>query len=185
MSVVTPVEVEEGNSSTREFDIVIQLSASTIVPIGRDIVYTVALQDGTATGECNTKSAHLYFTTLVVSLFSFHSVLSISLTGGSDYQNLSPTEITFARGVDSGGSSRVVTVQIIGDTDGEPDETLTLLITPSNPDNDDGLTQTLTIIDDERKHTLLILCGWLFICIIIIIIVVMTIGNSFEIVIIY
>jgi hypothetical protein len=120
VSVVTPVEVEEGNSSTREFDIVIQLSASTIVPIDRDIVYTVALQDGTA-------------------------------TGGSDYQNLSPTEITFARGVDNGGSSRVVTVQIIGDTDGEPDETLTLLITPSNPDNDDGLTQTLTIIDDEPK----------------------------------
>ena len=149
---VTPVEVEEGNSSTRGLNIVIQLSAS-MIPIDRDIVYTVALQDGTATGEYNTMFAHLYCTTLVVSLFSFHSVLSISLTGGSDYQNLSPTEITFVRGADAGGSSRIVTVQIIGDTDSEPDETLTLLITPSNPQNDDGLTQTLTIIDDERKHT--------------------------------
>ena len=146
---VTPVEVEEGNSSMREFHIVIQLSVS-MIPIDRDIVYTVELQDGTATGEYN---AHLYCTTLVVSLFSFHSVLSISLTGGSDYQNLSPTEITFVRGTDAGGSSRIVTVQIIGDTDSEPDETLTLVITPSNPQNDDGLTQTLTIIDDERKHT--------------------------------
>ena len=65
---VTPVEVEEGNSSMREFHIVIQLSVS-MIPIDRDIVYTVALQDGTATGEYNTMFAHLYCTTLVVSLF--------------------------------------------------------------------------------------------------------------------
>ena len=75
---VTPVEVEEGNSSTQGLNIVIQLSVS-MIPIGRDIVYTVELQDGTATGEYNTMFAHLYCTTLVVSLFSFHSVLYINL----------------------------------------------------------------------------------------------------------
>ena len=41
-------------------------------------------------------------------------------------------------------------VQIIGDEVGEPDETFNIVLEPTNPDGDDGMTATITIIDDER-----------------------------------
>ena len=61
MSVISPLQVEEGKSSNTAFEIVIQLSAGLMgIPIERDIVYTVELQDGTANGE---QSAHHVFCT--------------------------------------------------------------------------------------------------------------------------
>ena len=68
-------------------------------------------------------------------------------------KNIAPTTITFARNVDARGATRVITVQISGDTVGEPDETFTVLITPDDLENDESFTQTFTIIDDECKHT--------------------------------
>ena len=73
---------------------------------------------------------------------------------GSDYITTSTTEITFGVG-SVGRDTRIVTVSIIGDTTGEPDETFTLNLIPSDPQSDDGLTQTFIIIDDDRKDMLL------------------------------
>ena len=55
--------------------------------------------------------------------------------------------------MDARGATRVITVQISGDTVSEPDETFTVVITPDDLENDESFTQTFTIIDDERKHT--------------------------------
>ena len=71
---------------------------------------------------------------------------------GSDYTTTSTTEMTFGVGI-VGGETRIVSVDIIGDTTGEPDETFTLNLIPRDPQSDDGLTQTFTIIDDDRKYS--------------------------------
>ena len=68
---------------------------------------------------------------------------------GSDYR--STTEmITFVPG-DSQGATKYVTVQIIGDTVGEPDETFEVSVIPLRPDIDRETIATITIIDNERK----------------------------------
>ena len=70
-------------------------------------------------------------------------------TAGTDFENLPDTEFTFP--INSiQGDTQVVMVQIIGDEVGEPDETFNIVLEPTNPDGDDGLTATITIVDDER-----------------------------------
>ena len=46
-----------------------------------------------------------------------------------------------------------VNVDIIGDTIGEMNETFTLRLEPVN-ENDDGVTVTFTIINDDRKQAI-------------------------------
>ena len=58
--------------------------------------------------------------------------------------------ITFVPG-DSQGVTKSVTVQIIGDTVGEPDETFEVSVIPLRPDIDRETIATITIIDNERK----------------------------------
>ena len=41
-------------------------------------------------------------------------------------------------------------IPIIGDEEGEPNETFTLSLVPDNSAGDDGSSVTITIIDDER-----------------------------------
>ena len=50
MNVISPLIIVEGNPSSHEFKIVIQLSPS-IQAVLREVVYTVEVEDGTATGE--------------------------------------------------------------------------------------------------------------------------------------
>ena len=60
-------------------------------------------------------------------------------------------QLTFGVGSVGGMSTQSMFVQIVGDTTGEPDETFTLNMVPASPDSDNGLTQTFTILDNERK----------------------------------
>ena len=50
VSITSPLTIVEGNSSSQEFQIVIQLSPS-ITAVLREVVYTVEVQDGSAAGE--------------------------------------------------------------------------------------------------------------------------------------
>ena len=50
VNIISPLTVIEGNSSSQEFEIVIQLSPS-IQAVLREVVYTVEVQDGSAVGE--------------------------------------------------------------------------------------------------------------------------------------
>ena len=71
-------------------------------------------------------------------------------TVGSDFGEVSPTEVTFNVG-DNNGATRIVTVPIIGDEVGGPDETFVVSLIPQQPEGDVGTTVTITIIDDERE----------------------------------
>ena len=71
-------------------------------------------------------------------------------TVGSDCGEVSPTEVTFNIG-DNNGATRIVTVPIIGDEVGEPDETFLVSLIPQRPERDVGTSVTITIIDDERE----------------------------------
>ena len=70
-------------------------------------------------------------------------------TVGSDFGEVSPTEVTFNVG-DNNGATRMVPVPIIGDEDGEPDETFLVSVMPQRP-VDVGTSDTITITDDERE----------------------------------
>ena len=52
---------------------------------------------------------------------------------------------------DNNGATRIVTVPIIGDKVGEPDETFLVSVIPQRPEEDVGSIVTITIIDDERE----------------------------------
>ena len=75
---------------------------------------------------------------------------TISYTAGSDYGEVSPTEVTFNVG-DNNGATRMVTVPIIGDEEGEPDEAFLVSVIPQRPEGDVGTSITITITDDERE----------------------------------
>ena len=62
--------------------------------------------------------------------------------------------MTFSAG-ETGGVRRTVMVQIIGDEESEPDETITVSLIPQRAEGDDGLTVAITIVDDERGSTVL------------------------------
>ena len=57
--------------------------------------------------------------------------------------------ITFVPG-DTQGATKYVTVQIIGDTVAEPDETFEVSVIPLRPDIDRETIATITIIDNQR-----------------------------------
>ena len=71
-------------------------------------------------------------------------------TAGYDYGAVTPTEVTFNVG-DNNGATRMVTVPIIGDEVGEPDETFLVSLIPQRPEGDVGTSVTITIIDDESE----------------------------------
>ena len=52
---------------------------------------------------------------------------------------------------DNNGATRIVTVPIIGDEVGEPDETFLVSVMPQQRERDVGTSVTITIIDDERE----------------------------------
>ena len=52
MKVTSPTTIQEGNTSTISFEIILTLSEN-LFTVSRDIVYDVQLQDGSATGKCN------------------------------------------------------------------------------------------------------------------------------------
>ena len=58
MTIVSPKTVAEGNSGETTFNIVIALQTSSVA-LGREVVYTVELTAGTATGYYN--FYNLYF----------------------------------------------------------------------------------------------------------------------------
>ena len=67
---------------------------------------------------------------------------------GSEFGEVSPTEVIFNVG-DNNGATRMVTVPIIGDEEGEPDETFLVSVIPQRPEGDVGTSVTITITDDE------------------------------------
>ena len=71
-------------------------------------------------------------------------------TAGSDFGEVSPTEVTFNVG-DNNGATRTLMIPIIGDEVGEPDETFLVSLIPQRPDGDVGTSVTITIIDDESE----------------------------------
>ena len=71
-------------------------------------------------------------------------------TVGSDYQPLPSTEVTFSVG-GAFGETRTVTVQVIDDDVGEADESFIVSLVPMSSENDQGLSVSITIIDDERE----------------------------------
>ena len=68
-------------------------------------------------------------------------------TAGSDYEAVT-TDFTFVTG-SSNGATMSVTVPIIGDEIGEPNETFIISITPSTPDM--AASTTITIVNDDSK----------------------------------
>ena len=120
------------------FNIVIALQTSSVA-LGREVVYTVELTAGTATGQYN---CNIYFNVI-------HYILYLH-TAGSDFGAVTPTEVTFNVG-DNNGATRMVTVPIIGDEVGEPDETFLVSVIPQRLERDVGSSVTITIIDDERE----------------------------------
>ena len=71
-------------------------------------------------------------------------------TVGSDFGAVTPTEVTFNVG-ENNGATRMVTVPIIGDEVGEPDETFLVSVIPQRPEGDVGTSVTITITDDESE----------------------------------
>ena len=69
-------------------------------------------------------------------------------TAGSDFGAVTPTQVRFNMG-DESGATRNVTVPIIGDEVVEPDETFSVSLIPQRPERDRGTSATITIIDDD------------------------------------
>ena len=74
----------------------------------------------------------------------------IILAAGSDFGDVTPTKVRFNIG-DESGETRNVTVPIIGDEEGEPDETFSVSVIPQRPERDVGTSATITIIDDDSE----------------------------------
>ena len=72
------------------------------------------------------------------------------LTAGSDFGDVTPTEVRFNIG-DESGATRNVTVPIIGDEEGEPDETFLVSLIPQILETSVGTSATITIIDDDSE----------------------------------
>jgi uncharacterized repeat protein (TIGR01451 family) len=124
ISITSPSQ-PEGNGGLTPMDFVVSLSAVS----GRDVTFTRATADGTAT------------------------------VGNNDYQPLAPLLIT----IPAGQLSNTQTVQIVGDTVFEGDESFNLNLTnivnatPALPPTIEGapvgLTGTGTIEDDDQQPT--------------------------------
>ena len=79
----------------------------------------------------------------------------ISYTAGLDYQNqATPSEITFASGSNVDNTMSVM-IPINDDVLNEADETIIISLIANNPELDDGLSELIYIIDNDRK---LLLC---------------------------
>ena len=64
--------------------------------------------------------------------------------------------VTFSVGLTSTMMANVP-VQIINDDVGEPDESFFVTLIPMSSDNDEGLSVPITILDDERECSIVLL----------------------------
>ena len=167
VNVSSSLSVTEGNSSTSNYTIEVELQIGS-VPLARDVIITLSTENGTATGRlarwcggnvigkctCRTAQCKCNIRRFVYNSFATPDISSVTPNhhclpiDGSDYEAVS-LDFTFVRGF-ANGTTMSFAVPIIGDEMGEPDETFIIQITPSTPDV--ATSVTITILNDDSKR---------------------------------
>ena len=91
---------------------------------------------------------------IIVNAFNVQSELTVTVTldeasaeQGTDYSNVFPTTLTF-----TGGGSQVIALNLIDDSEAEPLETLTLLLTDASGQTS-FVNQTITVTIEDNDQT--------------------------------
>ena len=87
---------------------------------------------------------------LIIHTESEYRLISLYVAN-SDYQLLPPSMVTFTAGGGAMGDTVNVSVQIVDDDLLEQNESFILSLVPMSSDTDQGLSATISILDDERQ----------------------------------